>query len=275
MTAPTIPADAASTPCPWTVPLGNPCCSTCSGWDSASPELQAVATAWATTFLWAATGRRFNECEVIVRPCGSEPCQDGTLNYFGWGWGNGSWLPYIWNGNWFNCSCNGRCTCKPMSEIRLLGPVQSIVEITLGADIIDPDTYWVDDGHWLVRKSPDRWPECNDMNSLDGDEVLTVTYIRGDGVPDPLRYAAAKLRCEYIKACNNDSSCQLSAYVQSISRAGVDFTMIPYTELLANNLTGIAIVDTTISFYNPYGLKQRGRIYAPELMVPRQSTWPV
>jgi hypothetical protein len=113
------------------------------------------------------------------------------------------------------------------------------------------------------------------MDSLDGDDVLTVTYLRGDPVPDVLRYAAAKLRCEYIKACNNDSSCQLSAYVQSISRAGVDFTMIPYTELLANNLTGIAIIDSTISFYNPYNLKQRGRIYAPELMVPRQQTWPV
>ncbi len=275
MTTPTIPADAASTPCPWTIPLGNPCCTECSGWDSASPELQAVATAWASTFLWAATGRRFNECEVIVRPCGSEPCSDGSLNYFGWGWGSGTWMPYIWNGNWFNCSCNGRCTCKPTSQIRLMGPVISITEITLGADVIDPDTYWVDDGHWLVRKSPERWPDCNDMDSLDGDDVLTVTYLRGDPVPDVLRYAAAKLRCEYIKACNNDSSCQLSAYVQSISRAGVDFTMIPYTELLANNLTGIAIIDSTISFYNPYNLKQRGRIYAPELMVPRQQTWPV
>lgn len=155
-----------------------------------------------------------------------------------------------------------------------MGPVISIVEITLGVNIIDPDTYWVDDGHWLVRKSPDSWPECNSMDSLDGADVLTVTYLRGDGVPDPLRYAAKKLACEYIKACNNDSSCALSGYVQSVSRAGVDFTMIPYAELLANNLTGIAIIDTTISFYNPYNLKSRPRIYAPEIMVPRQASWP-
>lgn len=155
-----------------------------------------------------------------------------------------------------------------------MGPVINILEITLGAEIIDPDTYWVDDGHWLVRKHPDRWPECNSMDSLDGDDVLTVVYTRGDGVPDPLRYAAKVLACEYIKACNNDKGCRLSSYVQSVSRAGVDFTLIPYAELLANNLTGIATIDSTISFYNPGNLRERPRIYAPELMVGRQQSWP-
>jgi hypothetical protein len=161
-----------------------------------------------------------------------------------------------------------------MSEIRLMGPVISILEITLGAEVIDPDTYWVDNGHWLVRKSPDRWPECNDMNSLDGDEVLTVTYLRGDPVPDVLRYAAKVLACEYIKACNNDKSCQLSTYVTSVSRAGVDFTMIPLTELLDQNLTGIPRIDQTIRMFNPYGLRERGRILAPELATGRTVSWP-
>lgn len=274
MSMPSMPADAASTPCPWTLPVGAPCCTECSGWDSASPELQAVAVQWATTFLWAATGRRFNECQVQVRPCGAEPCQDGSLNYYGWGWSGGTWIPYIWNGNWFNCSCNGRCTCTPMSEIRLIGPVIEILEITLGGDIIDPDTYWVDNGHWLVRKGPDRWPECNDLNSLDGDDVLTVTYLRGDPVPDTLRYAAKVLACEYIKSCNQDKSCRLSSYVTSVSRAGVDFTLIPLTELLDQNLTGIPLIDQTIRFYNPYGLRERHRILAPELRYGRVTSWP-
>lgn len=265
---------SASEPCPWTLPIGAPCCSECSGWNSASPELQEVATAWASTFLWAATGRRFNECTVSVRPCGSEPCGDGSLNWLGASWFGGVWVPYIWNGEWFNCSCPGRCSCDPRSQIRLLGPVQEIIEVTLGAEVVDPSTYFVNDGHWLVRAHPEIWPTCTDQNSLDGDDVLTVIYVRGDGVPESLKYAAKKLACEYIKACNNDSSCQLSAYVQSVSRAGVDFTLVPYSELLAMNLTGIALIDMTIRSFNPNGLQQRPRLYAPEFRVPKQTTWP-
>jgi hypothetical protein len=274
MTSPAIPATAASEPCPWVLTAGNPCCSACSGWDTASPVLQEEATIWATTFLWAATGRRFNECVVAVRPCGSEPCNDGSLNWLGSSWYGGAWIPYIWNGDWYNCACPGRCSCDPRSQIRLAGPVAEILEVTLGADVIDPATYFVNDGHWLVRAHPDVWPTCTDQNSLDGDDVLTVTYVRGDGIPSSLKAAAKKLRCEYIKACNGDTSCQLSAYVQSISRAGVDFTMVPYADLLAMNLTGVWIVDQTIKMFNPYGLKQRPRIWAPELMVPKQVTWP-
>lgn len=101
-----------------------------------------------------------------------------------------------------------------------------------------------------------------------------MIYVRGDGVPESLKYAAKKLACEYIKACNNDSSCQLSAYVQSVSRAGVDFTLVPYSELLAMNLTGIALIDMTIRSFNPNGLQQRPRLYAPEFRVPKQTTWP-
>ncbi len=274
MTSPAIPATAASEPCPWVLPVGAPCCRECSGWDSASPAMQEVATTWASTFLWAATGRRFNECVVAVRPCGSEPCNDGSLNWLGSSWYGGAWIPYIWNGEWFNCACPGRCSCDPRSQIRLMGPVAEILEVTLGSDVVDPSTYFVNDGHWLVRAHPDIWPTCTDQNTLDGDDVLTVTYVRGDGIPSSLKYAAKQLACEYIKACNGDSSCQLSAYVQQISRAGVDFTMVPYTDILSMNLTGIAIIDQTIRMFNPYNAKQRLRIYAPELMVPKQATWP-
>jgi hypothetical protein len=270
-----IPLTSASEPCPWTFTAGSQCCTSCSGWDTASPSLQEEARVWASTFLWAATGRRFNECVVSVRPCGAEPCDDGSLNFYGQGWFNGIWVPYIWNGSWFNCrNCGDRCLCKPDSQIRLLGPVIDILEITLGADIIPADTYWVDDAHWLVRKKPDVWPECNGMNTLDGDDVLTVTYTRGDGIPSSLKSMAKRLACEYVKSCNNDSTCQLSSYVQSVSRAGVDFTITPFSEILASGLTGIAIIDQTIRMFNPNGLHSRPRLYAPELMVPRQQTWP-
>jgi len=45
-------------------------------------------------------------------------------------------------------------------------------------------------------------------------------------------------------------------------------------EILEGGLTGMWEVDMVITALNPYRLKQRLRIYAPELNVPRTVTSP-
>lgn len=268
--ADTVQVDPGTAPCTWNIATPPLCCDC---WDSADPAMQAAALEYASTALWAATGRQFSECTVTVRPCGSGPCSDGMQNWYGTWWSGAGWYPYIWQGTWYNCACPGACSCDPRCQIRLMGPVTSITEVTIGGVVVDPGTYRVDDGHWLVRENTDEcWPSCSDMNNSTGDDVFEVTYVRGTPVPGPLLIAAGIVACEWIKACTGDSSCRLSSYVQAISRQGVDMQLTPLTQLLDENLTGIPEVDTLIRFYNPYRLKERPRLWAPELRVPRQVT---
>jgi hypothetical protein len=254
-------------PCGWTIP--DPLC--CDSWATTPANIQAAARDYAALILWAATGQQFGLCQVTVRPCGSSKCGDGLFNFFGFSWGSGTWTPYIFQGQWFNCMCWGSCCCEPRCQVRLMGDVAEVLEVTIGGIALDPAAYRVDDNHWLVRIDGECWPECPDMNTSDGVNVFEVTYLRGDPVPPALLNAAATLACEWAKACQG-ADCRLSSRVTSISRSGIDINMVDPSILLENNMTGIMEVDTVIKALNPYGRKQRGRIYAPELNVPRMQT---
>lgn len=262
-------------PCAWNVATPPECCDC---WETLTPTQQAAAIDYATTVLWASTGRQFGECEVTVRPCGRDPGNDGCLNWFGWSWSGGVWVPYIWQGTWYNCPCPGICSCDPRCQVWLPGPVSSIVEVLVDGVVVDPATYRVDDNKWLVRIDPDTngcWPECPDQN-LNTTEVGTfeVTYTRGTPVPSALLFAAGTLACEWAKACAGDSSCRLSSRVIAMSRQGVDFQLVDPDTLLEKGFTGIGEVDQLIAAYNPNGLHRRLKVYTTLRRNPRMTTWP-
>lgn len=256
-------------PCGWVIPA--PLC--CPDWAGTSAEIKAAAGDYAALILWAATGRQFGLCTVTVRPCGMRPCADGMAEFFGYDWSSGTWVPYIFNGTWFNCACQGACCCDPRSRVRLMGPVDSITEVLIGGIAVDPNTYRVDDKHWLVRTAGECWPTCPDMNTDDGANVFEVTYVRGVTPPPALLRAASTLECEFAKACTG-ADCRLSNRVTSIARQGISIEMASPDEFLDDGLTGLWEVDSVITALNPYRRKQRGRIYAPELNVPRMVTSP-
>lgn len=256
-------------PCSWEIP--DPLC--CDGWDEIDPAIQAAADEAAALVLWAATGRQFGLCEITVRPCGMKPCADGMLEFSGFSWASGTWIPYIFNGTWFNCGCPGRCCCDPRCQVRLMGPVESITEVTIGGVIVDPATYRVDDRHWLVRTAGGCWPTCADMDTDDGANVFEVTYERGTPVPAALLTAAATYKCEWAKACTG-GDCRLSNRVTSLARNGINIEMASPQDFLDEGLTGLWEVDAIITALNPFRSKQRRRIYAPELRVPRMVTSP-
>lgn len=256
-------------PCGWIIPA--PLC--CDEWTTFSPAIQAAAQDYAALVLWAATGRQFGLCTVQVRPCGMKRCNDQLVEFYGFDWSGGTWVPYIFNGTWFNCSCVGLCCCDPRCQVRLMGPVDSITEVTIGGIAVDPNTYRVDDGHWLVRTGGQCWPTCADLDTDDGDNVFVVTYVRGSGVPPALLQAAATLACEWAKACVG-AECRLSNRVTSLARNGITIDMASPEQFLDDGLTGLWEVDSVIVALNPYRRKQRSRIYAPELNVPRQVTTP-
>lgn len=258
-------------PCAWTIP--DPLCCT-DAWDATPPQVQADAREYASLVLWAATGRVFGLCEVTVKPCGMKRCPDGLGEFWGYDWSGGTWVPYVFNGQWFNCACPAACCCDPKCQVRLMGPVEDIVEVLIGGIAVDPNTYFVDDNHWLVRVTPDCWPTCADMDSLDGDNTFTVTYTRGQAVPTTLLRAASTLACEWAKACLGDDTCRLSNRVTSVARQGITIDMVSPDDLLESGLTGLWEVDTVIRALNPYQNKARLRVFAPELNVPRTTTWP-
>lgn len=258
-------------PCPWPIPTPPPCCE--EVWDAASPTQQSAALEFATLILWAATGRRFGLCGITVRPCSPKQCADGTLDWLGGSWSGSTWQPYILNGTWFNCACPGICSCDPRCQVRLPGPVNSIVEVTIGGIVVPADAYRVDDGHWLVRTDGECWPDCPDMNTDDGDNVFTVSYVRGEPVPASLLTAAGTLACEWIKACTG-GDCRLSNRVQSLARNGIEIQMVDPNDLLESGMTGLWDVDMVIRALNPGNIQYRLRVLSPDLRNPRTVTSP-
>lgn len=258
-------------PCSWA--LGTGCCD---DWDTYTPELQAQATRYATLVLWSATGRRYGVCQRVVRPCGRF-CGASPGFY----WSDGFWLPYIWNGIWRNCWCGDggpSCyKCRPDCQMYLPGPVVAVQEVLMDGVVVDPNTYRVDDGVWLVRTTDvsdeDCWPLCQDYNKSTGTGTLFVTYTQGRSVPGALLDAAKTLACEYAKACLGQA-CALPGRVTSVARAGVQVSMVDVSTLLERGLTGIKTVDDVIRALNPNGLKGSTRFYSPDAPVVRETTWP-
>jgi hypothetical protein len=263
--------------CPWITDLERPvcACATCE-WDTATDAQKQAAIDWATTILWASTGRQFGLCPVTVRPCGWRDCAGG-VEWFGAMWQGSSWIPYIWDGTWYNawCGCDGACCCIPDCSVRLEGPIHSITAVTIDGVLVDPATYFVYDYQWLTRvKDNGCWPFCSDLNVAPG-EGWEVSYIRGREVPAPLLWAVGVLACQYIKLCQNAEGCRITNNrIISMSRQGADYQFVNFSELLEFGWTGVAEVDQLIAAYNPYGLKAPLLVLSPELRYPRQVTWP-
>lgn len=256
-------------PCGWVVP--DPLC--CDTWETTDPAIQAAAKEYAAYIMWAATGRQYGLCDVSVRPCGMKRCSDGLGEFWGYDWSGGTWVPYVFNGQWFNCMCGAMCCCEPRCQVRLVGPVDSITSVTIGGVAVDPLTYRVDDNHWLVRTAGECWPVCADLDTDDGDNVFVVNYQRGTPIPAFVLTGSSPLACEWAKACTG-AECRLSNRVTSMVRNGITIDMVDPTSMLEDGLTGLWEVDTVIRAVNPYNLKQRLRIYAPELNIPRTVTSP-
>jgi hypothetical protein len=267
-------------PCAWDLDTG-----CCSEWDTFSPALQAAAANFATMVLWAATGRRFGLCTRTVRPCGRDCEGDGFGGWAnGWYWSEGTWLPYIFNGLWRNCWCGcnggvGCCTCRARCQVYIPGPVNSIISVDVDGTTVDPATYRVDNGQWLVRTTTPGvddqcWPFWQDYDLNPGVEhTFVVNYLQGIPPPAALKRAAGELACEYAKACLGQP-CRLPTNATSIARQGVTISMTDVGALLEKGLTGVVTVDQVIVALNPFALKAPMRIASPDLTVERFTTWP-
>lgn len=255
-------------------PIDTGCCG--DFWDGLTPEEQATATQTAIFVLWAATGRRYGPCPVTVRPCGPTCFDNGIAGY---SWSNGTWVPYVAGGVWYNCGCGcsgpNCCSCAPSQQVYLPGPVASVTSVTVDGVVRDPATYRVDDGRWLVNTdaAANPWPQCQDYDVDSGDGTLLVAYNRGDAVPDHLKMAAGIYACEWAKSCRG-AACELPGRITTMSRQGTVFTLTDIDSLLERGLTGIQRVDQVIALENPHGVTHRYRLISPDLPPVRMTTTP-
>lgn len=261
-------------PCNWEINTG--CCT--DFWSTLTDALKLQAANYATMVLWSATGRQFGACEMTVRPCGRW-CE----NQSGWWWDNGTWMPYIFNGLWYNCACGigpGCQRCEPRCQVYLPGPVHEVTQVLVDGAVVDPATYRVDDQVWLVRTGVDGtgqhncWPYRQDFSEATTDaHTFQVTYSKGNAPPAALLTAAGTLACEYAKACMGQE-CRLPGRITSVARQGVSVNMVDVDTLIKSGLTGIIEVDNIIRALNPGLLHGRTRMYSPDLPVTRMQTWP-
>lgn len=111
----------------------------------------------ASELLWAATGRQFGKCSVVLRPCsgkelacpggGELPVWDFGFNGFNWQY---PWIPArTQDGGWTNIGCVSKC-CD-VCEIELPSPICSVDEVRVNGQVLGVSQYRVDDFRTLVR----------------------------------------------------------------------------------------------------------------------------
>lgn len=244
----------------------------CPDWDTYSAPVQERAVAWATEILDALSGRQFARCAVTVRPCGPKCKNFGgymtfPVNYPGSTGSGTPWMvPWIDNGVWRNCGCTGGCSCEATCQVLLPTPVASITEVMIDGVVLDSSAYRLDNGRILVRTDGDCWPDCQDIDlANDAVGAFAVTYLPGRALPRAGEIAAGQLACQFAKACVGSDDCVLPQQLASLSRNGVEVSVVDPTEFLESGLTGIADVDLWIRAVNPQRKAQRSRVLSGDV----------
>jgi len=253
---------ARTIPCSWDLVTPD-----CAGWTDYSQDTQDKALWLASTFLWAATGRRYGACPVTVRPAQSRFRLQGYRAYPVWpGSDPNLGGPYLFAGVWFNAGCASACCGTSACAVVLAGPVAAVDEVVVDGEVVSPAAYRVDiaDGaHLLVRTDGTCWPVCQNFTANEGAGTFEVTYEQGTPLPEALAIATGLLACEYAKALTPGQTCALPAKMTRLSRQGVEIEVAP--PVPDDGKTGLKLVDDVIAALNPAKLKAPPRVLSPDL----------
>lgn len=250
--------------------------SCCDEWDDYDEEVQVRAEALAVGTLRMLTGYRVGGCDITVRPC-RRPCVGGgtwrVSPLPGSNGSTGGFTPMSVGGQWINmpCGCNtAECSCGPLCEVALPGPVGHVTEVLVDGVTIDPTAYRLDNHRLLLRTDGDCWPSCQDMTAdIDQPNTFAVTYLNGVHVGALGAFAAGQLACEYAKACSGQK-CALPTNVTRVVRHGVALDLS--TGVFPSNQTGIREVDAWVRRWNPHGLVAPSLVWSPDTPRARHST---
>ena len=256
-------------PCGWTV---TGCLCGTDKWSDYPAATQAYAESVAALVLWAATGRKYGQCEMTVRPC-IRPVEPLYVDYpvETTGLGPEYQTAYILDGEWHNSLCGPACSCGGCCEVELTGPTSTdaITSVTVDGVVIADTAYEINDGYLLVRTDGLCWPVCTGCCSAD--VPFEVVYSVGSPIPAALQAAYERYACEIARSCTG-ASCALPNRVRSITRQGIEVQLADVTDGSGKIRTGIPDVDQVIVSLNPYGAVQQPGVWTPDLPAPRVVT---
>lgn len=255
---------------PW--PVLPDCCPDWPGDDAdqATKDRAQRAVQIASDRLRKLTAGRWGLCEEVVRPCNAPTQLERLTRFdrwpFGSPYGGGILDPYVDNGTMRNrsCGCAADCSCGPVCKVVLPGPADSIVEVRLDGQVVDPNTYTLTPDGWLVRTAGLCWPDCQDMTLPDtAPGTMSVRYLRGrdpEQDPDAIR-AVSVLACELFKnLCGR--KCRIPGRVTTVQREGITYDVVSDWPRKG---TGIDDVDDWLGLANPYGHRTVATITTPDL----------
>lgn len=158
----------------------------------------------------------------------------------------------------------GECGCESgPARLRLRGtPVRSVQEVRVGSEVLDPDTYRMENYGLLTMDSGVPGGGCG----------VTVTYSFGTGIPPGGRVAAKLLAQEFLKSWSGDDECRLPDRVTNVSRQGISFTVLDRQEFLDELRTGIYEVDLFLRSVNPDRARKPARVFSPDVPKAHRTT---
>lgn len=276
MTDPTPITSDSDYVCGWTTADSCPA----DALNSADEAVAQRAVTSAAEILYALSGRQFGLCEYTVRPCMKKCCDPCNLIGGGSvlsGWDT-PWVPMLVGGLWYNISCwrcGDDCSCGKVCEIKLPGPVDSIIEVKIDGVVVDPTTYRVDNRKQLVRLGSDCWPTCQNMSVADTEtNTFSVKYLKGRPVPEAGKVALTIFANEIAKALNCDTTCKIPARVTTVNRQGMSYTIMDPNNFIKEGKIGLTIPDLWLASMNPKARARRAGVFSPDMPQFRETTSP-
>lgn len=237
--------------------------------------LQRWSVEAAAAMLRRLTAGIYNFCPLVIRPC-RRNCPPERYRYL-----NDPlalpWIPAMLDGKIYNLTCGicrDECGCGPISEIILDPFATEIIQVKVDGQVLPREAYRVDDWRKLVRVDGGKWPDCQQLDRPDTEPgTFSVTYWTGT-VPDAgASFALTDLAVEWWKACQG-KPCSLGENVRQVARGGITYDMDTVYESIREGRTGLKRVDMWIFSVNPHGLRRRLRVYSPDVVHGRRTTWP-
>jgi hypothetical protein len=234
--------------------------------DYAYTEFTEEAVRTASYLLWAMSGRKFTgETTVTER----YTC---TLRNNRMGPSIKTNSPVLFGGDVYNIPSGdydeySELTSdgmSPDSRIRLRGrPVTKVhaVRNRLGK-ILDPSSYYLVDHSTLHVRAGTPWTPCN----------TEVTYSYGTPVPAVGKMAARTLAIEFIRLWTGDEECALPQRVTSVTRQGVNYTILDQQEFIDELRTGLYVIDLFLKTTNPDNARRKSKVFSPDQPRARRYT---
>lgn len=237
-------------PRPWPIPPELP-----PGEYTPEQRRAVKAQAMASEKLRALTAFQWGLCEDLVRPCGPSDCLPA-------GYSSRSGAPYLAGGRMYNPGCGCGCAdCEIGCTIRLPGPVNEVIEVTIDGRTLVEGVDWMVDSRGGLARLNGCWPHTQDMSVPCGEPgSFCVRYLRGLNPEASLHAvrAASALACSYYQnMCGGQ--CRSLVGAKRVTRGGVTYETEP------SGATGVGPADEWLHMVNPTGRRRLPQVLSPDM----------